>query len=490
MGTIPNPRYRLNVDFDNSLVPFLYNEDGEYTFTVPNEPNFMSTRYVVFLPAVIILSDPLKIPAISGYIRIEGSVPGAYEFRTVEAANYDTALLKNAIEFHSSAAGETLTLTNFWTVGSTVDPDIQSQIEAELRPPALEWKATAELATSWGTPSGIAENEETGVLMAICQGSVTGKLIRSTDRGVTWSRVTLLTDDPAWVNLKYYNGAWYAVAFQSHPSNTAIARSTDDGLTWSWCTTPTPTGCTATAQYWFELVWTGTYLVCICNQTCTDGKRVMQSTDGITWTLVSSPGLPAGTTYRYKRAFYFEEDGVIIVNLHHISTSQLYRLAVSFDHGATWTCLCNVVATANGTTQTFKVYDPERWICVGTNADKFWHACRLSSEEPVWDSFNTYAADVRPNLSGDYGDMTRIKEWTMLVGTYGTPSANLLLTRDGYRWFLTKYCREMLTNLSTLAIVQTYRLWKSKDRIWIVGTGSVIGRYYVFYAEIPEAYRD
>lgn len=115
-------RYRLNVDFDNTIVPFLYEDTGEYSFTVPETPNFMGSRYVVFLPAVLVLNDISMIPAISGYTRIEGGIPLTGEFRTIAAEDYESLLLKDAIEFPSAAAGADLTLTNFWTIGSTVNP--------------------------------------------------------------------------------------------------------------------------------------------------------------------------------------------------------------------------------------------------------------------------------------------------------------------------------------------------------------------------------
>ena len=113
-------RYRLNVDFDNTIIPFLYEGTGEYTFTVPTSPNFMGSRYVVFLPAVLVLNDISMIPAISGYTRIEGGIPLTGEFRTIAAADYETLLLKDAIEFPAASAGATLTITNFYTIGSTV----------------------------------------------------------------------------------------------------------------------------------------------------------------------------------------------------------------------------------------------------------------------------------------------------------------------------------------------------------------------------------
>lgn len=116
-------RYRLNVDFDNSVVPFLYNTTGEFTFTVPSSPNFMDTRYVVFLPCAILLTDAGQRPAISGYTRIETGIPSTNEFRTIPVANYDEYLLKDALEFPADSAGATLTVTNLWTIGSTVDPD-------------------------------------------------------------------------------------------------------------------------------------------------------------------------------------------------------------------------------------------------------------------------------------------------------------------------------------------------------------------------------
>ncbi len=128
-----NKRYRLNVDFDNTIVPFLYNGTGEWSFTVPATPNFMSTRYVVFLPCTMVLNDPTKIPLISGYTRIENGIPDSGEFRTIEVDKYGTLLLKDAIEFNSADAGASLTITNLYTVGSTVSPDLGELYTEERR---------------------------------------------------------------------------------------------------------------------------------------------------------------------------------------------------------------------------------------------------------------------------------------------------------------------------------------------------------------------
>jgi hypothetical protein len=125
-------RYRLNVDFDNTVVPFLYNTTGNWSFTVPATPNFMGSRYVVFLPAVMILNDVSKIPAIAGYTRIETGVPSAGEFRTIPVADYSTFILKDGIEFPASAAGASLTITNLWTIGSTVDPAIGGSYSSNI----------------------------------------------------------------------------------------------------------------------------------------------------------------------------------------------------------------------------------------------------------------------------------------------------------------------------------------------------------------------
>ena len=117
-----DPRYRLNVDFDNTIVPIQYAGTGTYQITVPAVPNFMSSRYVVFLPAVMVLNDSGKIPIISGRTRVEGALPNVGEWRTIAAGSYDTLLLKDAIEFNSADAGSIFTLTNYWTIGSTIDP--------------------------------------------------------------------------------------------------------------------------------------------------------------------------------------------------------------------------------------------------------------------------------------------------------------------------------------------------------------------------------
>ena len=117
-------RYRLNLDFDNTILPFLYGGAGEWTFKVPSAPNFAGGRYVVYLPCAMVLTEVDKIPQISGFTRIEEAVPSVGEFRTIKAEDYATLLLKDAIEFNSADAGTTLTITNLWTVGSTVSPDV------------------------------------------------------------------------------------------------------------------------------------------------------------------------------------------------------------------------------------------------------------------------------------------------------------------------------------------------------------------------------
>jgi hypothetical protein len=113
-------RCDLNVDFDNSITEFLYDGTGSYSFTVPASPNFGGTRYLVYLPAVVYLKNAAKLPLISGYTRVEGRLPAAGEFRTIAASNWDALLLKDAIEFPAAAAGASLTMTNYYTVGSTL----------------------------------------------------------------------------------------------------------------------------------------------------------------------------------------------------------------------------------------------------------------------------------------------------------------------------------------------------------------------------------
>jgi hypothetical protein len=147
-------RYRLNVDFDNSILPFLYGGAGTWTFKVPSAPNFMGGRYVVFLPGAMVLSEVDKIPQISGFTRVEGAVPSAGEFRTIEVDNFEEYLLKDAIEFHSSAAGSTLTITNLWTMGSTVAPDIGDRYTDE--------KEGVDLFT--GRETGTNSHVTTGIL--------------------------------------------------------------------------------------------------------------------------------------------------------------------------------------------------------------------------------------------------------------------------------------------------------------------------------------
>lgn len=187
---MPYPRYRLNVDFDNTLTPFLYNGTGSFAITVPASPNFPAsspTRYVVFLPCVMFLSDVSKIPAIAGLTRVETS-PGNGNFRTIPAAAYNTYLLKDAIEFNSAQAGSTYTVTNLYTIGSTIPPDVGASF--------LEDKTGCQLYTTRST--GVNSDLNLGVLK-IGQGliSVNGGEIVVTGIGT----VTISAD--------LTNGTWY-----------------------------------------------------------------------------------------------------------------------------------------------------------------------------------------------------------------------------------------------------------------------------------------
>lgn len=186
-------RYRLNIDFDNTVVPFLYNDVGTYTFTVPSSPNFMGTRYVVFLPAVLMLDEVGHYPAISGMTRVEGKLPADGEFRTITSANYNELLLKDAIEFNSAQAGDELTLTNFYTVGSTVDPSIFSEFGALLG-------SKFGMGTFVEMGTGTASDLPTGN-MIVSKGAIQ----------VASTQVINLTDTDVAVTENLTEGRWYTI---------------------------------------------------------------------------------------------------------------------------------------------------------------------------------------------------------------------------------------------------------------------------------------
>ena len=187
---MPYPRYRLNVDFDNTLTPFLYNGTGSFAITVPASPNFPAsspTRYVVFLPCVMFLSDVSKIPAIAGLTRVETS-PGNGNFRTIPASAYDTYLLKDAIEFNSAQAGSSYTVTNLYTIGSTIPPDVGSSF--------IEDRNSSQLFTSRGT--GVNSDLNLGILK-IGQGLVS----------VNGGEVIVPTVGTVSISADLTNGTWY-----------------------------------------------------------------------------------------------------------------------------------------------------------------------------------------------------------------------------------------------------------------------------------------
>lgn len=236
----------------------------------------------------------------------------------------------------------------------SVAPALASLVGSLGGTPAQAWTTIASGIA--GTPVNVASNKSTGTVIVVFS---SGAAMRSTDRGVTW---TALTINAAFVTASDIgcddNGTWVVVP------NSAISayRSTDDGLTWA-AITINPT---AAAYARISTDNNGTWMASMLAAS----TGIFRSLDnGVTWALVTT-----GTSVAHGQPAT-DGQGVWCVG----AASGIRR---SLDNGTTWTAqfaasgVQNAIATnrrgvwlsggANGS-YTYKSADNGlTWVTLGT----------------------------------------------------------------------------------------------------------------------------
>lgn len=124
----PNIDFEDEFDIDNL-------EEITWTFTVPSTPNFLTNRYVIYLPQIPYINENYssKYPTIEGLYRVEGKQPSAGEFRTVAAGTSTeelvTAQIPHRIEFNEAQAGQTFTIVFWGGIASNINIDDINNLE-------------------------------------------------------------------------------------------------------------------------------------------------------------------------------------------------------------------------------------------------------------------------------------------------------------------------------------------------------------------------
>lgn len=116
-----------------------------------------------------------------------------------------------------------------------------------------------------------------GVWVAVAQSTGTDRVMRSTDEGRNWARISVTQE--AWQSVAYGNGVWVAVA--SGGTN-RVMRSTDGGQTWTDVAA-------AEANTWFSVAYGNGAWIAVA-QSGSGTNRVMRSVDPLP---VSQPVPPS-----------------------------------------------------------------------------------------------------------------------------------------------------------------------------------------------------
>lgn len=148
-------------------------------------------------------------------------------------------------------------------------------------PDGVNWTEVWMDTSNSYTWKGFANNGNTIVAVAQTSNSYAGyakQVIISNDNGATWSKKEVLPDYGTWFSVVYNDGAFVAAFGQESggASSTYIARSTDNGLTWSRVTLPI-------RHVWHNLHVVDGKIFLGAN----DSDTVLTSVDGTSWTQVS-----------------------------------------------------------------------------------------------------------------------------------------------------------------------------------------------------------
>jgi hypothetical protein len=155
-----------------------------------------------------------------------------------------------------------------------------------------------------------------------------GRIIRSTDNGVTWTQPTSPSAN-GWSSVAF-NGTDFVAVGSGAGLRTMISH--DDGVTW------TANASALETSNWKAVVWAGTKWVAVASSGAT---RTMNSVNGTAWT-----GHAAATAETWSSVAWSSSLDMLVAQAVFASTTSLMRSA---DKGVTWTsCVTSNTWKASG----------------------------------------------------------------------------------------------------------------------------------------------
>lgn len=234
--------------------------------------------------------------------------------KVFEAEISDSVAVTDQLTSEFTAGGGSLDFPNIFGSSRTApgQPELQRSLDG------TNWTSTNLVPYPNEVPRNAGRNLVTGTIIICCDD---GRLIRSTDEGLTWSDINAggalgipLTFD--FGSVHHGNGRWVAAGFASGVGG-QIYYSDDDGLSWTGPIDPdggTGTGPTGSAPAGFSDAFYDSIYVASLGLHVGVGYRgaIWTSPDGITWTERVADNNYIGSFYGFRGIAWSDSQGLAV----------------------------------------------------------------------------------------------------------------------------------------------------------------------------------
>lgn len=271
-------------------------------------------------------------------------------------------------------------------------------------PDAITWtQRTTSNNVDWSSSiNGICWSPSVGLFVAVGFG---GGCVQTSSNGTTWTERTASVTSHSWKSVIWVEtlGLFVAVGGPAVLADgTDRVMTSPDGINWTTRTTPNE------SSDWFDVTWSEELelLVAVSNDDNTsDPKRIMYSSDAITWTSIEGPISVDGVFVEFNSVDWSPELGLFIA----VGNSTTVKMAKSED-GIDWEVVDDDIVNAQNLFDV--IWSPELNLFVATrptNANVV-----VSSDGEEW------FANPLPTNGKTF--ITWSSELGLLVATGGSPS--------------------------------------------------------------------
>ena len=260
----------------------------------------------------------LKADAQGNVLSYEGATASMeiYKGGTSDTSNWTFSKVDTNVT--STLATNAVTITNFGGGNNTVtqsSPNICND-------------------ASWNTATGQFLNTTYGngkyVVLPCTYPNAAINIAKYSTDGVTWNNATLPSSSNLWVKCVYVNNRFMAIATNTTAGAQSTGAYSTDGINWS---SMTYTGGWPSNMSWAtDIIWTGTKYLMIWAVWNSSGF-IAQSTDGISWSTLSTIPSITFNDYVYPRGMVYMGNNVVILHI----GSMTGAMAVSTNGGSSWT---------------------------------------------------------------------------------------------------------------------------------------------------------